>query len=542
MPHLKKKMKIAIIGSGLASISAAKALIDRGIRPTIIDCGDVLDVSRANVVEKMSRLNVMNWNASDLSIVTSNPTVKSKRTIPKKLEFGSDYFYGKADQYQQVQFDSVIPPFSYAKGGFSAGWGAAVLPPDENDLTAWPIGKKELEPYFEKVLANHYYSAFDDGLSEVFPLYSEKTSALQLTSGNKKVLKDLANSIKNNKQKDVVVGQSRLLVQVATNSLGEMQSDGCRYCGQCLSGCVYGYIYKSSRELDQLIALNKIDYISNSLVHSLSEKGEMVKVLVENIETKSREVLLFNKILLGAGAVNSTRIVLKSKKLYNKNVRLHSTVTFVAPVIRLKKMKVDWPNSNTQPGIFLEYKNNIQSNHWVHTQLSTPNELVLERLGVSMGKKGIVQWTKKKLIKHLMIAHGNIHSDDADGYILNLRKIDDSDTDILYSKRERKENTGRVIKQSVLKLFNILRRVGCIVILPVVQNSMKSGGFHVGGTMPMRVKPVEEIDTNLLGIPKGWKNIHVIDSSVFPSLPGTTIGLLTMANATRIASEMEIRQ
>jgi|APSaa5957512535_1039671.scaffolds.fasta_scaffold02521_10 hypothetical protein len=533
-------MKIAIIGSGLASISAAKALIDRGMRPTIIDCGDVLDASRVKVVDKMSQLDAENWNAADLSIVTSNPTVKNKSTIPKKLEFGSDYFYGKADQYQRVQFDGTIPPFSYAKGGFSAGWGAAVLPPDENDLTAWPIGNKELEPYFQKILANNHYSAFDDDLSAVFPLYSKNANALQLTSGNKEVLKDLVNSIKINKQKDVIVGQSRLLVQVATNSLSGMQSDGCKYCGQCLSGCIYGYIYKSSRELDHLIALNKIDYISNSLVHSLSEKGGMVEILVENIETKSREMLLFNKTLLGAGAVNSTRIVLKSKKLYNKDVRLHSTVTFVAPAIRLKKMKIDWPNVNTQPGIFLEYKNNTQSNHWVHTQLSTPNELVLERLGIDMNKKGIMQWAKKKLIKHLIIAHGNIHSKDADGYILNLRKTDDSDTDILYSKREQKENTSRAIKQSVLKLSNILRRIGCIVILPAVQNSMESGGFHVGGTMPMRIKPVEEIDTNLLGVPKGWKNIHVIDSSVFPSLPSTTIGLLAMANATRIASEMEI--
>jgi choline dehydrogenase-like flavoprotein len=78
------------------------------------------------------------------------------------------------------------------------------------------------------------------------------------------------------------------------------------------------------------------------------------------------------------------------------------------------------------------------------------------------------------------------------------------------------------------------------VIFPVTQNSINSGGFHVGGTMPMKVNPVEETDTNLLGTPKGWENIHVIDSSVFPSLPGTTIGLLAMANAARIASEIEV--
>jgi len=56
----------------------------------------------------------------------------------------------------------------------------------------------------------------------------------------------------------------------------------------------------------------------------------------------------------------------------------------------------------------------------------------------------------------------------------------------------------------------------------------------------MRENPIEDTETNLLGNPKDWNNIHVIDSSVFPSLPATTIGLLSMANASRIASKMDI--
>jgi choline dehydrogenase-like flavoprotein len=54
----------------------------------------------------------------------------------------------------------------------------------------------------------------------------------------------------------------------------------------------------------------------------------------------------------------------------------------------------------------------------------------------------------------------------------------------------------------------------------------------------MMKHPIAETDTNLLGNPKGWRRIHVIDSSVFPSLPATTPGLLAMANAARIASEI----
>ena len=90
------------------------------------------------------------------------------------------------------------------------------------------------------------------------------------------------------------------------------------------------------------------------------------------------------------------------------------------------------------PGIFLEYKNSVQSDHWIHVQLSTSNELVLERLGIDMNGKGVIQGVKKQLARRLLMAHANIHSEDADGYILNLEKIDNG-ADILHSKREKKK-------------------------------------------------------------------------------------------------------
>ena len=116
----------------------------------------------------------------------------------------------------------------------------------------------------------------------------------------------------------------------------------------------------------------------------------------------------------------------------------------------------------------------------------------------------------------------------------------DGDGDVLFTRREQRKITSIAIKKSVSKLSNLMRKLGCYVITPFVQDSMKSGGYHVGGTMPMMKNPIKETDTNLFGNPKGWKHIHVIDSSIFPSLPGTTIGLLAMANAARIASELKL--
>lgn len=41
----------------------------------------------------------------------------------------------------------------------------------------------------------------------------------------------------------------------------------------------------------------------------------------------------------------------------------------------------------------------------------------------------------------------------------------------------------------------------------------------------------------MLGRPHGLSRVHVVDASVLPSIPATTISYLVMANAHRIATE-----
>ncbi|MCB0324359.1 MAG: hypothetical protein KDD69_12335, partial [Bdellovibrionales bacterium] len=56
-----------------------------------------------------------------------------------------------------------------------------------------------------------------------------------------------------------------------------------------------------------------------------------------------------------------------------------------------------------------------------------------------------------------------------------------------------------------------------------------------GGSFPMALNPTIG-QSDALGTPYGFRNLHVVDSTVLPSLPGTTVTLPVMANAHRIAS------
>ena len=247
-------MKVAIIGSGLAAVSASKALVKRGIKPILLDVGQQIEKEKTTLVENMSKIEPIHWDSLDRDAITDNPTIKGN-DLPKKLLYGSNYFYGTSTNNARIEGTGPMPPFSYAKGGFSAGWGAAVLPPDDCDLDGWPIKNKELSKYYKEVLDDIPYSACNDELAENFPLFSDKYSPLQLTVGNKNLLQDLRNSGLYSKN-ELVYGQSRLL----TRALDSENREGCKYCGYCMSGCVYNCIYNSSTDIELMVSKNEIEY------------------------------------------------------------------------------------------------------------------------------------------------------------------------------------------------------------------------------------------------------------------------------------------
>ena len=72
-----------------------------------------------------------------------------------------------------------------------------------------------------------------------------------------------------------------------------------------------------------------------------------------------------------------------------------------------------------------------------------------------------------------------------------------------------------------------------VPLSPALRTGEPGRGFHTGGTFPMRLNP-GSFEVDLLGRPSGFSNVHLVDSSVFPSLPATTITLSVMANAHRI--------
>ena len=93
---------------------------------------------------------------------------------------------------------------------------------------------------------------------------------------------------------------------------------------------------------------------------------------------------------------------------------------------------------------------------------------------------------------------------------------------------------GRVLS----KLRRHRRDLGLLPVSPFMRVTAPGRGFHSGGTFPMRDTP-GELESDLLGRPHGLRRVHVVDATVLPSVPATTITLSVMANAHRIGSADE---
>ena len=232
--------KIAVVGSGLASISAIKVLVEEGFVPIVFDKGIELPEKIQDLVGEMAKCDWKDWNQGDIDKITTNQTI-AEGGLPRKLLFGSDHFYGPSTPYNQIQGSGMTPPHSFAKGGLSQGWSAAVLPASDDDLVDWPIKNKELTNYYKHVLAELPYSANDDNLSLNFPILKKSKHLLKLHNGDLSILNNLRKAKLLSRDK-LVFGQARLLVKAQSRD----DENGCSYCGRCMSGCVYGHIYKAS--------------------------------------------------------------------------------------------------------------------------------------------------------------------------------------------------------------------------------------------------------------------------------------------------------
>ena len=500
---------VAVVGTGMSALGSILALVDAGLKPIVIEAGSLKDIEIPPTFGHLKDLPPKSWSGTDrLNLIgTLSATT---RGLPRKLSFGSSAAYGAASDFY---LGNKIPAYSHYLGGLSHVWGGSALVTPPEELRNWPIEPDEIAPYFQKCLSALPYAANSSSLDLHFgkPFVD---SGLDISNKDKIYL----NKLEKNLRGKVFVGQSRLLV----HAVGENR---CKYCGFCMTGCAYSSIFKSSDMIAQLFADGKIQLLENHILNHISERKGIVILELEdriNLRVISKE---FDKVYLGAGAAESSRIILNSVKSI-QSVTLHGRGSCVVPLFSFTSLPIQWPLVNTLPAIFIEFLDK-KIGSWTHIQMTNQNELIYKAFGY-LNRGPIPKWRQylASNISTLMINDNSRY-----GVIYTLSRVKDERFKVMVNfsrKGSRTRFLARAFKHS-LKIAWALKIVPLVIF-----TKMNDQTYHLGGSFPMTAIPNKSHETDKLGRLSEFENLHIIDSSSYPSIPSTTLGILLTANAWRI--------
>jgi hypothetical protein len=523
-----------VVGSGPASISCVQALLAAGKQVTILSPGLQLEPARERARATLAASHPSQWAGG--SGFLKEGVSGGSSGIPLKLAYGSDYPYRHVPGATSIAYDGPETRPSYAAGGLSTVWGGAVLPFRQTDIADWPVSLRDLEPGYRAVLEWMPLAAVDDALSDFFPLYSSRCGSLPASRQALNLLASLEAKRAPLNANGVYFGASRLAVHAT-----EPQPP-CALCGLCMYGCPHGLIYSSEHTLAALLATGRVSYKPGVTVRSVHET--QYGVLVRGIGPEGAPAeFRSDRVFIGAGALNTTAILLRSLQQYDMPVTFRDSQYFLLPLLRFRGTAgVVRERLHTLAQIFIEIFDAAISPYTIHLQTYTYNELFRDTVSARLGnlKKA---FPLESLLGRLLLFQGYLHSAHSASISATLRRdteggnsnggISNSSRDTLRLESVPNPETAKCIARLTGKLARLARHTGLLPLRAMLQMGKPGRGFHSGGSFPMSLHPGAQ-ETDILGRPPGFRRVHAIDSTVLPSIPATTITFTAMANAYRI--------
>ena len=504
-----------IIGSGLAALAAAKALRARGASFEVIDVGYDLEPERAQAVADLSHQAPKAWDRSARDRLFSPPAASSQG-VERRLAFGSDFPYVWPSPFS-AQLEDCAPEFSFASGGLANVWGAALLPYSAHALRDWPIAQGDIERSYRNVLSYVPMSGERDGLARTFPLYSDRICTLQRSGQADTLLAALEQRKARLAGDGIEYGRARVAVDSSD------AETGCRYCGMCLDGCVYGSLFTPRTHWKDLesaatpvhrgyYALAFEEHDDHTVVSAIDKAGT-----IRQWRTK--------RLFLAAGHFGTARLIARSLGRFDEPIRIADSQYFFFPLFSYRPVHEEVRFALAE--IFLEILRPEISSEHLHLQIYGMNRIFAHTLRGMLPRS----FPLSRLTARFYLVQGYLPSVDSGHLEMQVHRAGETHDKI--SVKGVENPRARPVARSVKTLLQRHLR-GFGIAPPGSLRMVAPGrGFHTGGSFPMGgADCVYASDT--LGRPAGLERVHIVDAANFPTIASSTIGLTIMANADRI--------
>jgi hypothetical protein len=480
------KRKVAVVGSGFAAFGVVVALGNRDdVELHVLDIG----LTRAG-----------------------NPLADRPVANAKKCD-GSYYCYGVNDPCFPVRLESERMCSSHALGGHSTVYSGAILYPKDQDLAGWPEGSIPLAEDYAAVLARLPLLHEPDALDAVFPLVPDQAClAAEIPAGCT----------------TSVVGMSRIAASMSPSGAGPDSR---------------AHPHSLRADFSSLAAAGVLRYMRNCYVsHAQISEGRVE--LVYSVDGK-RGSATFDAVFLGAGCVNTTVIVdrsLGTRGTRDYTIRApHGAIHAFLRLPRRNTPAARLRQRSGLPEIFLEVHSPHTDDAWAHTQLTGINEQIIDAICSRLPR---FFHPCVKAFRHVVyFALSSKVSGDREAATLRSTLVSDGAGGMAQSASIIEHSSPRYPKLVKAVRGAVRRHWRTLWMVPFPFGEQladffrrnRLGGWHFGGSLPMRAQPDRVADCRASGEVAGLAGVYVVDSAAFPTVPSSTVALLTAAHGHRVA-------
>lgn len=519
---------IIIVGAGAAGVFAAFQL--RGHRVLVLDVGHGPDgpALSGNLFDLRKGRGIDSARLADELL---GPKFESLHNVfhsyltPKLKAPRMRFVTRDADRLSPVDAQGFSAALSFAKGGLANAWGAGLYRFTTSDFADFPIGLTDLEPYYDVITEKVGISGTDDDLSRFFGSARALQPPVRINANSRRLLAGYARHRKAVNRKGLYIGRPRLAVLTRNH-------DGRR---------AYSYegleffrphdpaVYTPAHTLDQMIGRGEISYRSKTLVEYYVENDTGVTVFGRDVGSGSSVTAVAKRLILAAGALNTAKLVLRSRHDCSSSLPLLDNSISYLPLVD------PW-------GIGAPLEKEMYSGAQLNAVYAPGSGDTMQM--TLYGVAGALR--SDYLVDFPLSLRGDIAAAKYLSPALTLVQM-------FYPDRPRSANRLRLSPEGRLvlhyerqlmgevesQLIPIFRRLGYLGSVALCRYLEPGNSFHYAGALPMVKSPTGPYQTDREGRLWGTRAVYVADAASFPALPAKNHSFTMMANAMRVAAHVE---
>lgn len=485
----------------------------------MIDLGHALEPEFDARRQGLASRDPADWSAADLAAYKAPQLTQDEGEIRR---YGSDFPARDTEGLLEAGSPWLGLRPSFARGGLSNAWGAAVAPYRQADLAGWPIGVEALADHYRAVAQFMPIAGRHDALADFFPVQDMSGARpLAASAQARGLLSRIERRGKALAARGMTGGAARQAVRT-----------DCRLCGLCLHGCPYEYIFKASQVVDDMLREPGFSYRAGLRAVSFEEGQRGVRLVCRRPDG-AVEALEGERLFLAGGVLPTAELVLSTLAPAAELI-LHDSQHLFLPMLHLWSAGADPAREprHALTQVFLELDDPRVSPFSVHAQLYTYSEFYAADMKRRYGARAPFAGPLFDAVtRRLIVAQLFLHSEHSHRIALRLA----GGGGRLAARLAENLDVVSVAARARAAYARAVRALGLLALTPASRMGAPGSSFHVGGSLPMRGEP-GRLETDLLGRPAGLSRVHVVDASVFPTIPATTITYSVMANAHRIGA------